>query len=123
MEKIKRFIDVHVPISVCNLNCMYCYVGQNNLRNTEKVKFLYPVNVVKKALSKERLGGVCYFNFCGIGETLIPKELREYIKAILENGHYVMIVTNGLLTDRIEWFIKNLEDELLSRLGFKFSYH
>lgn len=119
---MKRFIDLHVPVTICNFRCHYCYVSQMHKNGTEKIEFKYPVSTVKKAFSIERMGGICLFNVCGLGETLIPKELFEYVKAILENGHYVMIVTNGTLTDRLEQYA-GLPKELSSRLFFKFSYH
>lgn len=122
MDKIVRFIDVHVPITACNFKCHYCYVIKNGIRNTSKTEFYYSCEQVKKALTQERLGGVCHFNLCGHGETLIPEELSSYVRVILENGHYVMIVTNGSLTQRIREYLK-FPEELRKRLGFKFSFH
>lgn len=119
--EIKKFIDVHVPIFTCNLRCGYCYVGQTQ-QNVKKCEFKYSVDTVSKALSQERLGGICHFNVCGMGETLIPVELVDYIRAILENGHTVMIVTNGTLTQRFVEYMKFL-GELKKHLGFKFSFH
>lgn len=119
---MKRFIDIHVPITSCNFKCHYCYVTQTCKNNTEKVEFKYSVEVVRQALSKDRMGGVCLFNVCGLGETLIPEELLPYIKALLQEGHFVMIVTNGTLTKRFEEIAK-FEPVLLSRLFFKFSFH
>lgn len=124
MEKveIKRFIDIHVPIYQCNLKCSYCYVGQHQFENIKNPCFEYDVNTVRKALSIKRLGGICHFNICGMGETLIPKEIIGYIKVILENGHSVMIVTNGILTERFHEMM-SFPQELKDRLGFKFSLH
>lgn len=119
--EIKKFIDIHVPIFYCNLKCGYCYVSQ--LPQTRvRTCFNYSPEVVKKALSQERLGGICHFNVCGMGETLIPEQLVDYIRVILENGHTVMIVTNGTLTKRFESFMEFPAD-LKLRLGFKFSLH
>lgn len=126
MEKIKHFIDIFVPVYVCNLKCSYCYVSQYNEQCEDKkqvsFKFNYTPEHVKKCLSQERLGGICHFNMCGFGETLIPKELVNYVRLILENGHSVMIVTNGILTDRFEKLME-FPQELKNRLGFKFSFH
>jgi hypothetical protein len=77
---------------------------------------------VRKALSKKRLGGTCLINFCGGGETLLPNKVIDYVKVLLEEGHYVMIVTNGIVTSRFEE-IDTFPAELLKRLFFKFSYH
>lgn len=119
---MKRFIDVHIPISNCNLNCPYCYVAHEGNRDKKKIVFKYDYETIKKGLTKQRLGGLCHFNVCGEGETLIPKEIIDITKAILENGHYVMIVTNGTLSNRFDEFFK-FPEELKQRLGFKFSFH
>ena len=119
--EVKKFIDIHVPIFSCNLKCDYCYVSQMP-QDRKPPQFNYSAECVKKALSKERLRGICHFNVCGMGETLIPEELIEYIKVILENGHTVMIVTNGTLTKRFQNMME-FPDELKCRLGFKFSFH
>ncbi len=119
--EIRKFIDVHVPIFYCNLKCEYCYVSQNR-QNTDKPYFKYAPEIVKRALTQERLGGICHFNVCGMGETLIPEEVINYIRVILENGHTVMIVTNGTLTNRFR-VLMEFPIELKKRLGFKFSFH
>ena len=119
---MKRFIDIHVPISSCNLRCHYCYVTQMKKNNSEKVEFKYSPKQVREALSIKRLGGVCLFNLCGLGETLLPGVIIEYVRELLEEGHYVMIVTNGILTKRFEE-LASLDKELRKRLFFKFSFH
>lgn len=119
---MKRYIDIHVPVTACNFECHYCYVTQMKKNNTEKIIFNYSPEHVRKALSKERMGGVCLFNICGLGETLIPEKVIDYVEVLLKEGHYVMIVTNGSLTKRFEK-IKTLDQELLKRLSFKFSLH
>jgi len=122
MEKIKRFIDVNIPVTNCNLFCHYCYVSQIKERDSLPIKFKYPVETIVKGLSKKRLGGVCHFNLCGMGETLIPKEVVEITRGLLAEGHYVIIVTNGTLTNRFKQFCEFPKD-YRDRLGFKFSYH
>jgi len=119
---MKKFIDIHVPVTSCNFKCKYCYVTQMGKNGTEKMEFKYDVDTFKRAFSRERLGGDCLINICGLGETLIPEKLIDYVRALLEEGHYVMIVTNGSLKNRfIEYSL--LEEELRERLFFKFSYH
>lgn len=119
---MKRFIDIHIPVTTCNLKCHYCYVTQEGVRNSEATPFNYSSEHIGKALSQERLGGICHFNMCGLGETLIPQETVDITYEILKQGHYIMIVTNGLLTNRLQQFTK-FPDELKRRLGFKFSFH
>ena len=122
MDKIKRYIDCYVPITTCTLRCHYCYIVQHGLFANKVPKLKYSAETVRKALSKERLGGTCLINFCAAGETLISKELLEYVRAILEEGHYVMVVTNATISKRFDEII-SFPPELLKRLFFKFSYH
>jgi hypothetical protein len=72
-------------------------------------------------LSQERLGGVCHFNFCGGGETLLPPEMTGILRTVLEQGHYVFVVTNGTVEKRFSEILE-FPWEMLDRLGFKFSF-
>lgn len=120
--KIKRFIDCGINTFSCNLRCHYCYVAQNYVFTRENPTFKHPAELVGKALSKERLGGTCLFNLCATGETLMPQVTLDYTKAILEQGHYVMIVTNATITKRFKE-IAEWPEELRRHLFFKVSFH
>ncbi|MDR0443436.1 MAG: radical SAM protein [Treponema sp.] len=122
IKKLKRFFDVYVPIENCNLRCDFCYITQRRLFKNKKVSFKYSAQHIGKALSQERLGGICHFNLCGGGETLIPKEIVGIIRAILEQGHFIMVVTNGTMFNRFDEFIE-FPAELKDRVGFKLSFH
>lgn len=121
-EKIKRFIDCYLPVTTCNFRCHYCYITQQHKFDATLPKFKYTAEQIGQALSQERLGGVCCFNICGGGETLLPPETLKIAEAILKQGHYVMIVTNGSLSHRFDEIIK-ISPHLLKRLLFKFSFH
>ena len=123
MDKIKRFIDIQVPVSTCNLRCHYCYITQHRLFSSNVPPLKYSPEQIGRALSKERLGGICHFNICGYGETLIPKYMTDVVRKILEQGHYVMIVNNGTMTSRLNEMIQQYPQELKNRLGVKFSFH
>ena len=73
MEKIKKFFECLLPESVCNLKCEYCYVIQRADNKQVIPKLNYSIDTIGKALTKERLGGTCYFSICGSGETLVPE--------------------------------------------------
>lgn len=122
MDKMKRYLDCYIPTETCNFKCHYCYIAQNNKFNNKIVNFKYSPDYIAKALSKERLGGTCLINLCAGGETLIAEEVVDVVRAILEEGHYVMVVTNGSLTQRFEKIAKFPKD-LLKHLFFKFSFH
>lgn len=126
MYKIKRFFDCQVPVNKCNFECDYCTVGQwkkvNGQGPTEYTLFKYPIEQMMKALSKERLGGTCAFNLCGNGETFLHPQLLELTEALLKEGHFVSIVSNGTITKGIE-YLCNLDEEMRSRIFIKFSFH
>lgn len=122
MEKMKRFLDCYIPTETCNFKCHYCYITQQRKFNNKIVHFKHTPDFIAKALAKDRLGGTCMINLCAGGETLISEEVIDVVKAILEEGHYVMIVTNGSLTKRFEK-IAQFPKELLKHLFFKFSFH
>jgi len=122
MDKIKRFIECYIPITICNMKCEYCYVIQENRRAEQKAVFQYTPEQMGRALTQERLGGICYFNLCGLGETLIPPEMTEIVKQILLQGHYLNITTNGTITKRIDEILA-LPPADLERVHFSFSFH
>lgn len=119
-DKIKRFIECLIPVTTCNLRCHYCYITQNQLFSKELPCFEHSPETIAKALSPERMGGICMLNMCGQGETLLPPEVPLIVKKCLETGNYVTIVTNGTMTKRFET-IAEMPKELLERLFFKFS--
>ena len=59
---------------------------------------------------------------CGGGETLLPPYIIELLKELLEEGHYIWVITNGSLNKRFEE-ISKFPKNLLYRLAFKFSFH
>lgn len=124
MDKIKmhKFIEMSIPIRACNLRCEYCYVTQNNWWSSQKVDFKVCLDKIAKAFAQERLGGVCMFNLCATGETLLQNEVIEIIKVLLGNGHFVMVVTNGTLSERFEKCCL-FPSDLRKRLFFKISFH
>lgn len=122
MDKIKRFIDCYIPTETCNLRCHYCYIAQNRKFNNKILKLKESYDNIKKAFSKERLGGTCLINLCAGGETLISDDVLPLVKILIENGHYVMIVTNGTITKRFQE-ISKWTDEIKSHLFIKFSFH
>lgn len=121
-ELIKRFIDCNVPTQVCNLKCPYCYVGQVKGFSGKIRTIEHTPAEVRAALSKRRMGGIIFINFCGTGETLLGDEILPIVHEVLKEGHYVQIVTNGTVSRRFDELI-SWDKELLSRLLIKFSYH
>lgn len=123
MDKIKRVILCSVPMSICNLRCSYCYLSQRDESyQGNQVSYSYSPDHVAKAFSKDRMGGTCYVNLCADGETLLAKDIDQYIYAIAKAGHYVEIVTNMTLTNKIDKIL-SFEQEILNHITFKCSFH
>ena len=122
VAKIKRYLDCYIPITTCNLRCSYCYIAQQGLFDSKPMKLDHSPEEIARALSPARMGGICCINLCAGGETLLAPQVIDIIRALLEQGHYVMVVTNGLLTQRFDE-LAGLTGELLRRLFFKFSFH
>jgi len=119
---MKRFIDCVIPFRTCNLRCSYCYITHTKSFGAKLPVFPYSAEHIGRALSVERLGGTSLINICGEGETLLPPEVPGIVREILEQGHYVMVVTNGTISQRFEE-LALLPPDCLRRLFIKFSFH
>ena len=123
MDKIKRAILCHIPMSICNLRCRYCYLAQRDeCYQGEQIRYRYSPEHIAKAFSLERLGGTCYFNLCADGETLLAKDIDKYIYAIAKEGHYVEVVTNLTITKVVKTILA-FPQEILNHITFKCSFH
>lgn len=122
MEHIERFFECLLPTTQCNIACEYCYIIQEKRRGMKQIPLDYSINHIKKALTKERLGGTCLFSICGTGETFLQKECVPLIIELLKEGHFVNVTTNGTITFKIEELMK-VEKNLLQQLHFSFSFH
>lgn len=119
---MKRFINLFIPVTTCNLRCQYCYIAQEGHFAAQLPEFRYSAEHIVKALSVERLGGICHINICGGGETLLPPEITDITHELLRQGHNIMIVNNGTVSKRFDELL-DFDEELLKHLGFKFSFH
>lgn len=122
MAKIKRFFECILPTSVCNLECSYCYVIQENRREMKSEPLDYSPEYIARALRQERVGGVCWINLCGIGETMAQEGIVALVKALLQEGHFVNLTTNGTLSYKYDELIETCGD-LLGHLHLAFSLH
>jgi len=122
MEKLKRVINCIIPVSACNLKCSYCYISQMGADYGTVTELKYPPEYIAKALSSERLGGVCLINLCGSGETMIPPYIVKLTEQLLIQGHHCCLFTNGTITEKLDELI-DLPAKLRRRLVVHFSYH
>ena len=119
-EKIVKFINCHVPYRFCNLSCSYCYVRQVRDFVNCSLK-LHSPQFIARALAPERLGGKAFINFCAGGETLLVSKLVDIIDALLQEGHYIQIVTNGTVNEAFDSLLEMKGP--LKHLFMKFSFH
>ena len=105
MDKIKRFFECLMPVSICNLECPYCYVIQENIRKMQLADLPYSPEHIARALRKDRVGGTCWISICGVGETFVQTEIVEIVGLLLKEGHYVNVTTNGTLTKQFKRLI------------------
>lgn len=123
MDTIKKIILFRIPMSICNFRCHYCYLGQRPVHfQGEQPPMAFTPEQVGYAMRKERMGGIAYFNFCADGETLLVKNIDQYVRAIVEQGHYAEVVTNLTISNVLDKFL-SWPSELLSHVEFKCSFH
>lgn len=123
MNKVKRLILLSVPMSICNFRCSYCYLSQRDeCYQGKQPQFKYSPSHVSQALSIERLGGKALINICADGETLLTKNIDQYVYALLKAGHYIEFVTNLSITPVLNKML-SWEPEIIKRIEFKCSFH
>lgn len=122
-NKIHKFIDFDLRgTTTCNFKCEYCYVWRKEDFKAGKKTSEHTPKEIREALSLERLGGRCFINMCARGETMLSEDIVELAHELLEEGHYVSIVTNGTVTGKINEILA-FPEELQERMFFKVSFH
>lgn len=122
-EKIHRFIDLQLrDTTTCNFHCGYCYVWRHDgYKEGRKTSDVSPQKI-RKALSLRRCGGACFVNICASGETMFSNDVVSLVSELLEEGHYVSLVTNGTVTSKIKEIV-SFDRTQAERMFFKLSYH
>lgn len=122
-NKIHRFIDLNMHgTTMCNFHCEYCYVWRREEFKTGNKLSEHSVQEIREGLSLERTGGVCFINMCARGETMLSQDIVDLVRQLLEEGHYVSVVTNGTVTNKINEIL-NFPEPLQERMFFKLSFH
>lgn len=122
-RRIHKFIELLVHgTTECNFHCEYCYVWRKHEFTQGNITSEYTAKEIREALSQKKLGGPCHINACALGETLLSKDIVELTYELLDEGHYLSIITNGTITPKIDAILQ-FPDELLKRMFFKLSFH
>ena len=121
-EKIKRFIELNLAVTACNMRCGYCYVRQRGEHEKTIPDLPYSPETIRRALSKKRLGGRAFINFCAEGETLLHRSVPDLVREFLAEGHVVRLFSNLTLSDRVDKLLE-IPRESLRHLIVCGSYH
>lgn len=123
MDKIKKIFLFSIPMSICNFRCHYCYLAQRDASfQGIHPEMKYNPETFSQAMRQERVGGVAFGNFCADGETLLVKDIDQYVLAFVKEGHYAEVVTNLTVTNVLDKFLA-WDKKLLKHLEFKCSFH
>lgn len=122
-RRIHKFIELLVHgTTECNFHCEYCYVWRKNEFTRGRETSEYTPAEIRHALSQQKLGGPCHINACALGETLLSKDIVALAYELLDEGHYLSIITNGTITPKIDEIL-HFPQHLLERMFFKLSFH
>lgn len=120
---MKKAFLFAIPLSVCNLRCHYCYLAQRPSSYEGVIPDMqYSPEQIAYAMRQERVGGPSYFNLCADGETLLLPDLARYVELLVREGHYVDIISNMVLTKKLEPLLA-LGSDILSHVEIKCSLH
>ena len=120
---MKKAFLFAIPLSVCNLRCHYCYLSQRpSSYEGEIPEMKFSPEQIAYAMRRERVGGGSYINLCADGETLLLPNLARYVEVLAREGHYMEIVSNMVLTKKLEPLLE-LGSEVLSHVEFNCSLH
>lgn len=122
MDSPTKFFECSIPISMCNLECEYCYVRNAHRNFNVQTPLKYSRYQIEKCLTQQRLGGKCFFSFCGSGETTLYNEMPMISDAVVSNGHYMNITTNGTSTSSVKKILEQTKCHS-SHLLFSCSLH
>lgn len=124
-SNIKFFINARVHTRGCNLRCDYCYLWQHGHVNDKANCVLRnSLDYVLKAFSPKRLGGICYINLAGDGETMLPEDIEELLLGLMDQGHYLTVFTNGTMSGKIKSLILKAKSRgISSHIHFNLSLH
>lgn len=123
IEVMRKYIGFDIPIShQCNLRCSYCYLNGTFDGSVLQPKAAYIPKFVRMKLSRQRIGGSALIGLCGDGETLLSEGFTQLCVELLKEGHYLHIVTNGVLVKKIQEILEEAGD-YAGHIIFKLSFH
>jgi hypothetical protein len=122
VEVMKKYIGINIPAYECNLRCGYCYLSQTEKRMFGIPKFPHSPIYLRYQLSYYRVGGSALIGLCAYGETFLSDSFIDICIELLKEGHYLHIVTNGVLKKEIQSLL-SAAGPYASHIIFKLSFH
>lgn len=119
---MEKYIGLDVAVHGCNLKCSYCYLGKERGSSISIPKLIHSPKYIRYRLRRKTIGGSALINICARGETLLADKLPEVCMELLKEGHYIMIVTNGISRQKINDIIASA-GEYAKHIIFKVSMH
>lgn len=90
-------VDLLLETSTCSFNCIYCQLGDIQLKTSER-KIYVPTAQVEHDLRRSRWEEADIITFSGSGEPTLAANLGEVIHMVKEYTHKpVMVLTNATL--------------------------
>ena len=120
--KMKAYVGINVPVTICNLRCDYCYISQKGSCIAKNPHMKGVPEYIGRFLSYVKEDEAFLIGLCGNGETLLGDQFIELCIELLNAGHYLHIVTNGILTDKIKTLIERAGINA-AHILFKMSFH
>lgn len=119
---MKKYVGINVPAYGCNFACMYCYIDNKSEGEEAFPKLIHLPDYIRYRLGREKLGGCALIGVCGFGETLLADGLADICAGLLKEGHYLHIVTNGIITKKLQEILDKA-GEYCKHIIFKISFH
>lgn len=94
-------VDV-IPKKLCTLDCVYCEVGQTDLRALKRKEYIPEQSIIRELQTAlQELKDLDFITFSGSGEPTLNSKLGELIHAVkLMTRVPVAVITNGTLLYR-----------------------
>ena len=96
MNQVKSFFNLQIELNdICNLECKHCY--QIRVKDKEELDIDIILNQIEE-LKKVTGYDTYYFRLSG-GEVTLRKDLFKVVRKIIDAGHFVEVITNGIFLD------------------------
>lgn len=101
----------------CNIHCPFCFANENNLNNKDQERNDFTIADTWDVTNFINNGE---FRFCG-GEPTQNPNIIPAVELLLKCHKNVMIMSNGLWTQKFQTFIRSLPPQFATRIHYLFN--